>query len=75
MRQRFKQTGSATVPCQLQCKVLQTHPHNFSTMGVVTGSTKVSAQFDIPTTVALGPASLIEVTNGIPSAAVAVTVN
>ena len=43
--------------------------------GVATGTTPVSTMFDIPTTIALGPASLVVVTNGIPSAAKAVTIN
>ena len=49
--------------------------HNFSTMGVATGSTIVSTQFDIPATIALGAATLQVVTNGIPSATKAVTIN
>jgi hypothetical protein len=49
--------------------------HNFSTMGIVTGSTVVSAQFDVPSTIATGAASLVVVTNGIPSAAKSVTIN
>jgi hypothetical protein len=48
--------------------------HNFSTMGIWTGSTPVTARFDIPTTIALGPASLVVVTNGVPSKAVSVTI-
>ncbi len=43
--------------------------------GLATGTRVVSTQFDIPGTIALGPASLVVVTNGIPSAAVAVTIN
>ncbi|MBZ5681215.1 MAG: hypothetical protein LAO24_14035 [Acidobacteriia bacterium] len=49
--------------------------HGFSSMGVATGTRVVSAQFDIPTTIAIGPASLVVVTNGIPSAPVSVTIN
>jgi hypothetical protein len=49
--------------------------HNFSTMGVATGSTIVSAQFNIPATVASGTASLVVVANGIPSAPKTVTIN
>ncbi len=48
--------------------------HNFSTMGVATGVTGVSAQFNIPSTIALGAAKLVVVTNGIPSTAVVVTI-
>ena len=43
--------------------------------GVATGTRIMSAQFDIPGTIALGPASLVVVANGVPSAAVAVTIN
>ena len=43
--------------------------------GVATGTKIVSTQFDIPTTIALGAGTLQVVTNGIPSAAVAVTIN
>ena len=42
--------------------------------GVATGTKVVSARFDIPTTINLGAASLVVVTNGIPSTAVAVTI-
>lgn len=42
--------------------------------GVATGKTIVSAQFDVPSTIALGPAKLVVVANGIPSAAVSVTI-
>ncbi|HET6181183.1 MAG TPA: hypothetical protein VFE61_29975 [Candidatus Sulfotelmatobacter sp.] len=49
--------------------------HGFSTMGVATGSQIVSALFDIPASIALGPAKLVVVTNGIPSPAKVVTIN
>jgi hypothetical protein len=50
--------------------------HTFSSMGVATGSKIVTAQFDVPATgIATGPASLVVVANGIPSAAVAVTID
>jgi hypothetical protein len=49
--------------------------HTFSTMAIWTGNTIVSAQFDIPSTVALGTAKLVVVTNGTPSAAKTVTIN
>lgn len=55
-------------------KVVYCRTHNFSTMGVATGSKLVSAMFDIPSTIALGAASLEVVTNGIASAAVTVTI-
>jgi hypothetical protein len=42
--------------------------------GVQTGSTLVGTEFDIPATIALGAGSLQVVTNGIPSAAVSVTI-
>jgi len=42
--------------------------------GVGTGAKLVSAQFDVPATINLGTASLVVVTNGIPSAAVTVTI-
>jgi hypothetical protein len=42
--------------------------------GVATGTKLVSARFDIPLTINLGAASLVVVTNGIPSTAVAVTI-
>jgi hypothetical protein len=43
--------------------------------GVATGTTPVSTLFDIPATIATGPASLVVVTNGIASAAKSVTIN
>ena len=43
--------------------------------GVATGAKLVSAKFDIPSTIALGSASVVVVANGIPSAAVQVTIN
>ena len=43
--------------------------------GVQTGSTLRSAQFDIPSTIALGAGSLQVVVNGIPSTSVSVTIN
>ena len=42
--------------------------HNHSTMGVATGSTVVSTQFNVPTGVEIGPSNLYVVANGIPSA-------
>ncbi|HKH98388.1 MAG TPA: hypothetical protein VJ999_04710 [Candidatus Sulfotelmatobacter sp.] len=49
--------------------------HSFNTMGVRTGGKLVAAQFDIPSTIALGTASLEVVTNGIASTPVAVTID
>ncbi len=43
--------------------------------GVATGAKIVKALFDVPGTVAVGPATLVVVANGIPSAGVAVTIN
>jgi len=43
--------------------------------GVQTGTAHVSALFDIPSTIATGPATLVVVTNGIASNAKAVTIN
>jgi hypothetical protein len=54
-------------------KVVYCRTHNFNS-GVSTGARVVSAQFDIPSSIALGAASLQVVTNGIASAAVAVTI-
>jgi hypothetical protein len=48
--------------------------HNHSTMGVQTGSTVVSTQFDVPAGTETGPSNLFVVANGIPSAAQAVNV-
>jgi hypothetical protein len=44
-------------------------------MGIVTGTKPVAARFDIPATIGLGASTVEVVTNGIPSAAVAVTIN
>jgi hypothetical protein len=54
--------------------VVYCRTHTFSTMGVATGSAIVSALFDIPSTIALGPAKLVVVTNGIASVAKAITI-
>ena len=48
--------------------------HNHSTMGVATGSTIVSTEFDIPSTVPAGTSELFVVANGIPSKPVKVTI-
>jgi hypothetical protein len=54
-------------------KVVYCRTHNFNS-GVSTGARVVSAQFDIPSSIALGAVSFQVVTNGIASAAVAVTI-
>jgi hypothetical protein len=56
-------------------KVVYARTHAFSTMGIVTGTKQVSAQFDVPSTIGLGASTIQVVTNGIPSAALAVTIN
>jgi len=56
-------------------KVVYARTHNFSTMGVATGAKLVSAKFDIPATIGLGASTLEVVANGIPSAAVTVTID
>lgn len=49
--------------------------HDHSSMGVATGSTPVSTKFDVPSGMETGAGMLEVVANGIPSTAVAVTVN
>jgi hypothetical protein len=49
--------------------------HNFSTMGIATGSATVSATFDVPVNAEQGAGTLYVVANGIPSAGEAVTVD
>jgi hypothetical protein len=49
--------------------------HNHSTMGVATGTALVSTKFDVPSGMEAGASSLVVVANGIPSAAVSITVN
>ena len=48
--------------------------HGHSTMGVATGSTAVSTNFDVPSSMPNGPCELYVVANGIPSAASACNV-
>ena len=48
--------------------------HDHSTMGVATGSTTVSTNFDVPSGMETGASQLVVVANGIPSTPVAVTV-
>ena len=49
--------------------------HNFSTMGVATGTKIVSTQFDVPATIETGASTLEVVANGIASQPSNVTVN
>lgn len=49
--------------------------HDHSTMGVATGSTVVSTNFDVPASMETGASSLVVVANGIPSQPVSITVN
>lgn len=48
--------------------------HGHSTMGVATGATIVSTNFDVPAGIETGASSLFVIANGIPSAAASVTV-
>jgi hypothetical protein len=48
--------------------------HDHSSMGVATGSTLVSTNFDVPATIETGASSIQVVANGIPSVAAAITV-
>ncbi len=54
--------------------VFYARTHNHSTMGVATGTKAVSTHFDVPSGMETGASSLVVVANGIPSTAVAVTV-
>jgi hypothetical protein len=54
--------------------VFYARTHDHSTMGVATGTTTVSTNFDVPSTMETGASTLVVVANGIPSAAVSVTV-
>ena len=55
--------------------VFYARTHNHSSMGVATGAAIVSTNFDVPAVAETGTSSLEVVANGIPSAAVTVTVN
>jgi hypothetical protein len=55
-------------------QVVYCKTHNHSTMGVATGSTIVSTEFDIPSTIGTGASQLVVVANGIPSAPKNVTI-
>jgi hypothetical protein len=54
--------------------VFYARTHDHSTMGVATGSATVSTNFDVPATIETGASTLEVVANGIPSAAVSITV-
>ena len=54
--------------------VFYARTHNHSTMGIATGSTVVSTQFDIPLSIEGGPSTLVVVANGIASKPVNLTV-
>jgi hypothetical protein len=54
--------------------VFYARTHDHSTMGVATGSQIVSTHFDVPSSMETGAGTLEVVANGIPSTAVAVTV-
>ncbi len=55
-------------------KVYYARTHDHSTMGVATGSTTVSTNFDVPSTIGSGASTLVVVANGIASKSVNVTV-
>ncbi len=48
--------------------------HNHSTMGVATGTTPVSTNFDVPANIEGGASTIQVVANGIPSAPLAITI-
>jgi hypothetical protein len=54
--------------------VFYARTHDHSSMGVATGSQKITTQFDVPATIETGASTLVVVANGIPSPAVNVTV-
>ena len=54
--------------------VFYARTHGHSTMAVATGTKIVSTNFDVPSGIETGASSLVVVANGIPSTAVAVTV-
>jgi hypothetical protein len=55
--------------------VFYARTHDHSTMGVQTGKTPVSTNFDVPSGAETGASKLEVVANGIPSKPVDVTVN
>ncbi len=56
-------------------KVFYARTHDHSTMGVATGSKTVSTNFDVPSNIPSGAATLVVVANGLASAAVDITVS
>jgi hypothetical protein len=54
--------------------VFYARTHGHSTMGVATGSTTVSTNFDVPATTDTGACTLVVIANGIPSPSVKITV-
>ncbi len=54
--------------------VFYARTHDHSTMGVATGTTPVSTQFDVPANAPTGASTLVVVANGIPSAPADVTI-
>jgi hypothetical protein len=54
--------------------VFYARTHDHSTMGVATGTATVSTNFDVPAAMETGASTLVVIANGIPSAAVSVTV-
>jgi len=54
--------------------VFYAREHDPSTMGVATGSTTVSTNFDVPSNIETGASSLVVIANGIPSSPVSITV-
>jgi len=48
--------------------------HTFSTMGVATGAANVSTEFDVLPGTEIGASTMVVIANGIPSAAVPITV-
>jgi len=55
--------------------VFYARTHDHSSMGVATGTTPVSTNFDVPAAAETGASTLEVVANGIPSVAVNITVN
>jgi len=55
--------------------VFYTRTHDHSTMGVATGKTSVSTNFDVPSGMETGASTLVVIANGIPSSPVSITVN
>src|SRR5208282_557203 len=54
--------------------VFYARTHDHSSMGVATGTATVSTNFDVPSSIETGASTLVVIANGIPSAAVDITV-